>query len=185
MSLIITNKNTLKNKAIIILEASDQEVSVENKGDFTIIKSGNKIIGINIFNFEKYMEVNEGAHTLNIAQVEILKNNGITIENYESMFSVGEVLERNAHQKSDKLFILKVKTDKELQIVTNSLNSLVGTRVIVANVGAVLPSGLSITLSKVMGVESQGMLCGGETLGKEKTDGVLIVDLPVGSKYIL
>ena len=36
-----------------------------------------------------------------------------------------------------------------------------------------------------MGIESQGMLCGGETLGKEKTDGILLVSGNNGDEYIL
>lgn len=185
MSLIISNRKTLGNTAIIVLGNKKGNEIIEHNGDFTVIKSGDEVIGINVFNHDKYFKTYEGAHTLNDDQAKVLKDNGIQINNYESHFSVGEVIERNAHPKSDKLFVLKVRTNKDLQIVTNSLNSLVGTKVVVANVGATLPSGLPIVFSKVMGVESEGMLCGGETLGKDKTEGVMLVDLPVGSKFIL
>ena len=185
MSLIITNERTLPNVAIIILGQETSLKTIEKNGDLTIIKSGENIIGVNVYNFKKYFSAHEGAHTLSDEQVSFLKSKNIQ-GNFESKFSIGKILERNLHPKSDKLFLLKVKTDKELQIVTNSTNSLVGKYVVVANIGATLPSGTEIKHSKVMGVESEGMLCGGETLGKEKTEGVLTLEgKHEGDKYIL
>ena len=184
MSLIITNKETLKNVAIILISATQGEKTIETNGDFTKIYVGNKLVGANIFNPENYFEVKEGVHTLNDEQISVLKNNNIEFD-FNSHFSIGEVISREVHPKSEKLFLLKVQTEVELQIVTNSLNSLVGSKVVVARLGAILPSGLEIVLSKVMGVESQGMLCGGETLGLEKTEGVLIVNGNNGDNFIL
>lgn len=185
MSLIITNNKTLKNKAIIILGQAKGEITEDNIGDLTIISSNNEVIGINIFNIDGKIDVKEGAHTLNLDQVKQIKDMGYEIKDYESKFSIGEVLSKEVHPKSDRLFVLKVMTSKEIQIVTNAANAEVGKQVVVANVGATLPSGLEIKDSKVMGVESEGMLCGGETLGKEKTDGVLLVNGINGEKFIL
>lgn len=184
MSLIATNKQNLNDIAIITIASDQGEKSVVKDGDFVKIYIGEKLVGVNVFNYSKYFALEEGVHSLTQEQINVLKSRNIEFE-YKSLFSVGEVISREVHPKSEKLFVLKVQVDKELQIVTNSLNSLVGTKVVVARVGAILPSGLMITHSKVMGVESEGMLCGGETLFKEKTEGVLIVSGNNGDEFIL
>lgn len=185
MSLIITNNTTLKNKAIIFLKSKTGKIKTETKGDLTVIYSDNEPVGLNIFNYQKYFEAQEGAHTVSDIQKDAISKLGFEITNDFPFFSIGEVIEREVHPKSERLFVLKVQTDKELQIVTNSTNSLIGTKVVVARVGSILPTGLNITFSKVMGVPSEGMLCGGETLGGSKTDGVLLVDGIPGDEYIL
>ena len=184
MSLLITNKNTLKDVAIIVIKEKSGERSIQKEGDFAKIYVDNELVGVNVFNFEQHFAAKEGAHTINAEQMEVLKANGISFEPFK-MFTYGKVISRETHPKSDRLFVLKVQTEKELQIVTNSLNSTVGETVVVARVGAVLPSGMPIVFSKVMGVESEGMLCGGETLGLEKTDGVLLTNGTPGEEYIL
>lgn len=184
MSLIATNSKTLKNKALVLISSLEGEKVIKTDGDFTCIFINDKLVGVNVFNFDKYFSAKDGIHTLSDEQIEVLKQKNIVFD-YQSHFSIGEVVSREAHPKSEKLFVLKVQTNKELQIVTNSVNSLVGKQVVVANIGAILPSGLEIVHSKVMGVESEGMLCGGETLNKEKTEGVLITSGNNGDDFIL
>ena len=184
MSLIITNQTTLKNKAIVTIRQPEGPFKIEKIGDFTFLSDDKGIHGVNIINPTKYFNIQEGVHTLNKEQIEAI-NNIKTIQPV-NWFSVGEIVERSEHPKTNKLFILKVKTNKLLNIVTNSLNSTVGNNVVVANIGATLPSGIKITKSKVMGIESEGMLCGPETLGLNKAEGVLIVNnLKPGEEYIL
>jgi len=185
MSLIIIQKNTLGTNAIITIKNKDNNLYEEQKGDLTIIKSGDEVVGLNIKNYQKYFEAEEGAHTINELQVAAIEKMGYKLEAKQSMFIVGKVISKEQHPKSDKLYLLKVMADKELQIVTNAANAEVGKNVVVAKVGATLPSGLPIVFSKVMGVESEGMLCGGETLGMEKTDGVLITNQEEGTPFIL
>lgn len=184
MSLITTNNTTLKDIAIILISSEQGEKTIKKEGDFVQVFIGEKLVAINVFNASKYFKLSEGVHTLSEEQVDVLKSKNIYFD-FNSNFSVGEVISRETHPKSEKLFLLKVQTEKELQIVTNSLNSLVGTKVVVARIGAILPSGLMITHSKVMGVESEGMLCGGETLGREQTEGVLLVEGNNGDNFIL
>lgn len=185
MSLIITNNTTLKNTAIIVLVNKKNNITEETNGDITLIKSEDQVVGINIFNFEKYFSAKEGAHTLTKDQVDAISKLGYTITDYKSKFSIAEVMNAEQHPKSEKLQLLKLNTTKELKIVTNDLTVSVGEKVVVANLGATLPSGLAIVRSKVMGVESEGMLCGGETLGLEKTDGVMRVSGNNGDEFIL
>ena len=185
MSLIITNETTLKDKALIVLSNKQGEITEENIGDITLIKIEDQTVGINVFNYKKYFSAKSGAHTINNEQVKAIEELGFKIESSKSMFSIGEVIEKETHPKSDRLFVLKVKTDKVLQIVTNAANAEIGKKVVVANVGATLPSGLPIIFSKVMGVESEGMLCGGQTLGLEPTEGIYHPNGNVGDEYIL
>src|SRR3978361_311044 len=61
---------------------------------------------------------------------------------------------------------------------------MVGDKVFVALPGAALPNGLKIKVSKLRGVESEGMLCSPSELGiSAESDGLLILspDAPIGA----
>lgn len=78
---------------------------------------------------------------------------------------VGEVLECENHPDSDHLHVCKVDvSDEVLQIVCGAPNVRKGLKVIVAKVGAELPS-IVIKKSTIRGVESCGMLCSLRELG--------------------
>lgn len=177
MSLIIYQQNTLKNTAVVILKNSTETPIITTENDLTIMTVDGVVTGINISNADKHMELKQGAHTVSQEQFIAIEKMGLNIENRKSSFAVGTVLERKEHPKSKKLFVLKILVNKELQIVTNSLTAIVGKQVVVAKVGATLPSGTPIKLSKVMNVKSEGMLVGGKTLQiPNSEDGVLLID---------
>ena len=78
---------------------------------------------------------------------------------------VGEVIECKDHPDSDHLHVTKVNIGKEvLDIVCGAPNCRKGLKVIVAQVGAKLPQ-VTISKSKIRGVESNGMLCSLKELG--------------------
>lgn len=98
---------------------------------------------------------------------------------------VGEVLEVVRHPDADRLNVCQVKVggDKVLNIVCGAPNVRVGIKVPCALVGAQLPPAkdgdgpFEIKLSKVRGVESQGMLCSAKELKlSEEASGLLILD---------
>lgn len=60
---------------------------------------------------------------------------------------------------------VEVRPNEVLQIVCGAPNVASGKKVIVANVGAVLPGNFKIKASKIRGYESNGMLCSLEELG--------------------
>lgn len=184
MSLIITNKKTLKDTAIIILHNGIGKNIIEKIGDLTIIKDEKQVVGVNVFNYSKYFDALEGAHILNELQINAIEKLGLKIKHTKSKFIIGEIISKNIHPKTDKLFLLKVKTDKELTIVTNAKNVEKGKKVLVATNGSTLPSGFAIVPSKVMGIESEGMLISGATLGLGETEGVLLVEGNNGDEYI-
>jgi phenylalanyl-tRNA synthetase beta chain len=99
---------------------------------------------------------------------------------------VGELLEVGKHPNADGLSLTKVRVGdgrKDLSIVCGATNIAVGQRVPVALPGAVLPGERSISVSKIRGEQSEGMLCSGAELRlSEDADGILILpkESPVG-----
>jgi phenylalanyl-tRNA synthetase beta chain len=93
---------------------------------------------------------------------------------------VGEVLSSTQHPNADKLSVCSVQTalnEPPRQIVCGAKNYKVGDRVPVALPGAVLPGDFKIKLSKLRGVESQGMMCSAKELGLgDDHAGLMILD---------
>ena len=97
---------------------------------------------------------------------------------------VAEILEAVQHPNADRLRVCKVNAGSfspngPLQIVCGAPNARAGIRVPLATVGAVLPHGkdgqpFTITVGKLRGVDSYGMLCSESELGlPAKIDGLL------------
>ena len=101
---------------------------------------------------------------------------GINIEkvitNHIDNLTIGEVVECENHPDSDHLHVCRVDIgSKTTQIVCGAPNVRKGLKVIVALPGAVLPGDFEIKVSKIRGVESNGMICALYELGlEEKTD---------------
>ncbi|MBW3057883.1 tRNA-binding protein [Spiroplasma poulsonii] len=86
--------------------------------------------------------------------------------NNRPQFIVGQILERKQHPNSDKLNICQVTIGSEvLQIICGADNCDVGQLVVVARVGAIMPSTLQIIPSELRGIMSNGMLCSEQELG--------------------
>lgn len=86
--------------------------------------------------------------------------------NNKPQFIVGQILERKQHPNSDKLNICQVAIGSEvLQIICGADNCDVGQLVVVARVGAIMPSTLQIIPSELRGIMSNGMLCSEQELG--------------------
>ena len=75
------------------------------------------------------------------------------------------MLEKEKHKNADKLSVCKVDVGTDtLQIVCGAPNVDAGQKVVVAKIGAVMPSGLVIQPSELRGVPSQGMICSAKEL---------------------
>ena len=73
---------------------------------------------------------------------------------------MGYVKTKEKHPNADKLSILSVDVATEvLQIVCGAPNVEAGQKVVVAKVGAVMPSGMVIKDAQLRGVDSSGMVC--------------------------
>jgi phenylalanyl-tRNA synthetase beta chain len=100
---------------------------------------------------------------------------------------VAQILASDKHPNADKLSVCKVADGRgERQIVCGAKNYKVGDKVPLALPGCTLPTSagaapFTIKVSKMRGVESQGMLCSAKELGlAEDAEGLLI--LPAEAK---
>lgn len=101
---------------------------------------------------------------------------GVTIARIDSV---------EPHPNADKLKVCKVSAGGEtLQIVCGAPNAAAGMLVPLAKVGAVLPGGFKISVAKMRGVESAGMLCSAKELGLSQDHSGLMSlpdTLPIGA----
>jgi phenylalanyl-tRNA synthetase beta chain len=105
---------------------------------------------------------------------------------------VAQILASDKHPNADKLSLCKVADGRgERQIVCGAKNYKVGDKVPLALPGCTLPTPVgappfTIKISKMRGVESQGMLCSAKELGlAEDAEGLLILpaDAKVGQNF--
>lgn len=156
----------------------------------------NQINGYNIFNSSKYIELTDGKHELTeelLKQInEIFEKNGAPnpLEvDLSPKFVVGYVKSKEKHKNADKLSVCQVDLgDETVQIVCGAANVDAGQHVIVAKVGAVMPSGMEIKEAKLRDVDSYGMICSKKELGlptspEEKGIYVLSGDVEAGQPF--
>ncbi len=120
---------------------------------------------------------------------------GLEVESIEDKakllapFTVAYVKEAKQHPDADRLRVCTVETGTEdLQIVCGAPNARAGIKVVLSRPGDYIP-GLdkTISLGKIRGVESQGMLCAADELGLgDDHDGILELpaDAPIGAKLL-
>ncbi len=113
---------------------------------------------------------------------------GIEVEGVEKQTGefegvvVAQILASDKHPNADRLSVCRVADGKgERQIVCGAKNYKVGDKVPLALPGCTLPTPagqppFTIKVSKMRGVESQGMLCSGKELGlADDADGLMIL----------
>jgi phenylalanyl-tRNA synthetase beta chain len=94
---------------------------------------------------------------------------------------VAEVVGKQPHPKSDKLTLVDVITERggaATQVVCGANNvPAPGGRVLWAQIGAVLPNGMTLAPKEVRGVVSPGMLCSEDELGLGADhSGIIVLD---------
>ncbi|WP_337982661.1 YtpR family tRNA-binding protein [Lysinibacillus sp. C5.1] len=175
------------------------KTEVERAGDIAILKEAQtgEIKAFNLFNASKYVQVEaQGNVEITpefVAQLEAaITNNGATISldvDFSPKFVVGYVETKEKHPNADKLSICTVNVGEEmLQIVCGAPNVDAGQKVVVAKIGAVMPSGMLIKEGNLRGVDSFGMLCSARELAipnAPSEKGILILpeDAVVGSAF--
>ena len=94
----------------------------------------------------------------------------------------GKVLECEKHPDADKLNVCQVDIGTSIrQIVCGASNVRVGLTVVVAVLGAVMPSGLVIKPVQLRGVDSDGMICSAGEIGlPDLGKGILELDKSMG-----
>ncbi|MFJ7888940.1 YtpR family tRNA-binding protein [Lysinibacillus xylanilyticus] len=175
------------------------KTEVERAGDIAILKEAQtgEIKAFNLFNASNYIQTDaKGLVEVTpelVAQLEaaIAKNGAVISLNvdFSPKFVVGYVETKDKHPNADKLSICSVNVGEEtLQIVCGAPNVEAGQKVVVAKIGAVMPSGMLIKEGNLRGVESYGMLCSARELAipnapSEKGILVLQEDAITGSAF--
>jgi len=187
---------------VLLVQLATEKIvntEVEKVGDVAILKeqATGEVKAFNIFNASKYIELDvQGNVEVTPEIVEkieaALKSNDVTISldvDFSPKFVIGHVEEKEKHPNADKLSICKVNVGEEvLQIVCGAPNVEAGQKVVVAKIGAVMPSGLVIKDSELRGVASSGMLCSARELAipnAPSAKGILVLDetAEVGSPF--
>lgn len=182
------NKNGVGDVLMVTIDPATENLEYEYQNDITIIKSESNIVGFNIFNASKYVQL-EGSGNIKIQEKHIssiqdlLEKNNINYKlevDLSPKFVVGYVTEKTKHPDADKLSVCQVDVGNgTLQIVCGAPNIDQGQKVVVAKVGAVMPSGMLIKDAELRGVPSTGMICSMKELdleGAPKEKGIMVLD---------
>lgn len=179
------NNEHIGDVLLVTLKKADAPAYEYHEG-LTVIKDDGEIIGLNIFDASKKINLHQGVNiepTEDIAQSinKILEENseGKIDFDLSPKFVVGRVIEKTKHPDADKLNVTKVDVgDEVLQIVCGAPNVDADQLVVVAKIGAVMPDGMYISPSKLRGVESTGMICSKKELNLEDdgVNGIYVLD---------
>ncbi|MFT8870785.1 MAG: YtpR family tRNA-binding protein [Sporolactobacillus sp.] len=179
---------------LIAYQADSDKTAYERMGDVVKIfdaESG-KTLGYNFFNISGAIRKNLSEGLLKpdgdlIAQLNaLLLVSGFTspLEMHEQPLIVtGVVRAMKKHPNSDHMHVCTVDVGKNsLQIVCGAPNIDEGQHVVVARVGALMPSGLIIRPAVLRGVASEGMICSARELDlpdAPQKRGILVLDRAV------
>lgn len=178
---------------VLLVQLSNEAIEktvVEKKGDFALLKeeATGEVKGFNLFNASTYVKLDvQGNVDVTPELVEqltaALNENNVELTlnvDFSPKFVIGQVEEKEKHPNADKLSICKVNVGNEtLQIVCGAPNVEAGQKVVVAKIGAVMPSGLLIKEGNLRGVDSFGMLCSARELAipdAPQEKGILVLE---------
>lgn len=171
------NKNELGDILVVIAGADQPQVEHHFDDVVEVVsEDGQELLGVNFFNASQLLpeltDENGQVHLTDNQVVTLnahLKHVGATHQlqlDHDSKFVLGYVKQLEDHPRSDHLHITKtlVNNDQTLQIVSGSPNIAADILVVVAKVGAMMPSGEIIWPGQLRGVSSDGMICSGREL---------------------
>lgn len=164
---IFYNKKTLLDTLVGI---SDYSLDyIEKKVDDTILflsKDTNELVGFNILNVSKYIELNDGRQILTKELMEFISTKcKCDFKKSTPEFIIGKITEcENIAGTHLSKCVIDIKKQEPLKIVCGGANARVGILVVVAMIGTIMPSGLLIEESNLRGHTSQGMLCSASEL---------------------
>ena len=183
------NKEKIGDVLIIIFKSNEIANFIKTTENCRVLYRNNELVGINILNISKILKIKShgflpliNKEVLDVIN-SILLNNGLEALPYqnESGFVVAKIIDMEEHPESDHLHICKVDCGNNniLQIVCGAYNAKVGMKVVCALPYAFMPNGQQIIPSKLLGIESNGMLCSGRELnlsGYDNVRGLLELD---------
>ncbi len=195
------NKQGIGDVLLFPIKSTNDKIDFERKQDIVKImdRETNQIIGYNIFQASTYFaSLEQGKLKVTESLLSEIKHafqqNGVEEDlelDLSPKFVVGHVQSTALHENADKLKVCKVDVGTEtLQIVCGAPNVQEGQKVVVAKVGAIMPSGMEIKESNLRGIDSFGMICSQKELGipnapKEKGIYVLNENMKIGEEFQL
>lgn len=191
------NKEGVGDVAFLQIEPTDGPFEYKKSGDVVEISKEGTIVGFNLFKFSNYHQINGNGHIKLTSELvdalqKAINESGLTYQlnaDLSPKFVVGYVETKDKHPDADKLSILKIDVGNDhLQIVCGAPNVEAGQKVVIAKVGAVMPSGMVIKDAELRGVASSGMVCSMRELNlpnapQEKGIMVLSDDYKVGQAF--
>ncbi|MTV82621.1 YtpR family tRNA-binding protein [Secundilactobacillus folii] len=195
------NQAALGDVLIMYLAPDAPSQSVVTKGAFTRIfnPETNTTLGYNVDHVSKILgPIKKNGQVFLTAQQVAKLNAALSAAGFQpelepdldSKFFVGYVESAEPHPKSDHLLVTqtRVQDGQVLQIVSGSPNMRAEIKVVVAEIGAMMPNGEIIWPGKLRGVESDGMISSGRELqipGAPDRPGALILpdDYEVGAPF--
>lgn len=167
-----------------------EEIQTESKADITLIKDAKtgEVGAFNVFNASKHFELQESGSIEVTKEIvsslqNLLTQNDFALKlevDFTPKFVIGYVSSKEKHPNADKLNVCQVEVGEEtLQIVCGAPNVEAGQKVVVAKVGAVMPSGLVIRPAELRGIASSGMICSAKELAipnAPEEKGILVVE---------
>lgn len=175
------------------------QTQMERVGDVAILKEQEtgEVKAFNLFNASKYIALDVMGNVevtpdlVEKLQAAIQANGAdLTLDvDFSPKFVVGYVQTKEKHPNADKLSVCQVNIGEEtVQIVCGAPNVEAGQKVVVAKVGAVMPSGLLIKEGNLRGEDSFGMLCSARELAipnAPEAKGILVLEdsAEVGSPF--
>jgi len=187
---VFYNPNGIGDVLIFPLQEGERNnIKHEKSGDVVKITDlEGDILGYNIFQASNYFALTETGK-INLTEAflnqikQTFKENGVNDDlnvDLSPKFVVGYVTAKDNHENADKLSVCQVDVgDETLQIVCGAPNVEKGQKVVVAKVGAVMPSGLKIKPTELRGVPSNGMICSQKELGlpnASKEKGIYVLE---------
>ncbi|WP_145388033.1 YtpR family tRNA-binding protein [Staphylococcus capitis] len=183
--------------AFLQIEPTDGAFDYNKKDDVVEITQDGQVVGFNIFNVSDKIKIEGNGHIKLTSEIiealqQSINNSGFNYKldtDLSPKFVVGYVETKEKHPDADKLSVLKVNVGNEsLQIVCGAPNVAAEQKVVVAKVGAVMPSGMVIKDAKLRGVDSSGMICSMKELDlpnapQEKGIMVLNDDYEIGQAF--
>lgn len=169
------NKQGIGDVLLLAIKQGDRHsIKEERFGDVVRITDKDELVGYNIFRASEYLKIT----TAGKVQVDedfagkirdIFRQNNLEDAfdvDLTPKFVVGFVKEKEKHSNADKLSVCQVDLgDETVQIVCGAPNVDAGQKVVVAKVGAIMPSGLEIKAGNLRGEDSFGMICSQKELG--------------------
>lgn len=172
----------------------------ESSGDITkVLNSDGDVLAYNIFQASTHFKITETGklelteELLNQAN-QLFKQVGLDDSlsfDFSPKFVVGYVIEKSPHENADKLSVCQIDVGEEtLQIVCGAANIDQGQKVVVAKIGATMPSGLEIKPTELRGVPSNGMVCSRKELdlpAEEGEKGIYVLEdtYKIGSPFTM